>query len=210
MKNWKIWQIIAFVATCVCLNIGGKLLVVRLDLPLWADSFGTVLCAYIGGPICGALVGLTGNLAYGVINQFSAGYSITSIALGIIIGIAAHRKLFDRFYGFMKTASLAMLTALVVSLPVNFILSDGYTGNTWGNAVIDYLLDNQWPRVICCFMGQFAIEFADKILTVAAGSRQLHNLSRLCPTPLLIETDELFHSSSLFCFSCTAFLLMKS
>ncbi len=168
MKNWKIWQIIAFVATCVCLNIGGKLLVVRLDLPLWADSFGTVLCAYIGGPICGALVGLTGNLAYGVINQFSAGYSITSIALGIIIGIAAHRKLFDRFYGFMKTASLAMLTALVVSLPVNFILSNGYTGNTWGNAVIDYLLDNQWPRVICCFMGQFAIEFADKILTVAA------------------------------------------
>ncbi|MCR4683956.1 MAG: HD domain-containing protein [Lachnospiraceae bacterium] len=168
MKNWKIWQIIALVATCVCLNIGGKLLAVWLDLPLWADSFGTVLCAYVGGPVCGALVGLTGNLAYGVINQFSAGYSITSIALGIIIGIAAHRKLFDRFYGFMKTASLAMLTALVVSLPINFILSEGYTGNTWGNAVIDYLLDNQLPRVICCFMGQFAIEFADKTLTVAA------------------------------------------
>jgi len=168
MKNWKSWKIVLFIAICVCLNIGGKLLAVRLNLPLWADSFGTVLCAYFAGPVCGALVGVTGNLAYCVINRMSAAYSLTSIAIGIIIGVAAKRKWFDRFYGFMKAASLSMLTALIVSVPIDLLLDGGYTGNEWGNGVIDYLLEKNWPAIVCTVLGQLSIEFADKVLTVAA------------------------------------------
>ncbi len=168
MKNRKTWQIALFVAACVVLNVGGKLVASWLELPLWVDSFGTVLYAYMAGPICGALVGVTANLSYCMINHLSAAYSVTNIALGIIIGFAARRHWFDRFYGFMKAASLAMLTALVVSVPVNLILDNGYTGNKWGNALIDYLLDRGWPFLLCSILGQLAIEFADKVLTVAA------------------------------------------
>ena len=168
MKQWKIWQIILFTVLCVCLNVGGKLLSVWLELPLWADSFGTALSACIAGPVCGAVVGLTGNLAYGTVRSLSAVYSITSIALGIIIGIAARRKWFDRFYGFMVAASLAMLTALVVSVPMNILFNSGYTGNKWGDGVIDYLLDKQWQPLLCSILGQLSIEFADKVLTIAA------------------------------------------
>ncbi len=167
MKEWKPWHIILFIAGCVCLNVGGKLITVWLQLPLWGDSFGTALCAFIAGPVCGAIVGLTSNLAYCVINRLSAVYSFTSIALGIIIGVAAQRKWFDRFYGFMKAASLAMLTALIVSVPIDLIFDKGFTGNKWGNGVVDYLLDKKWPIALCCIMGQLAIEFADKILTIA-------------------------------------------
>ena len=121
MKNWKIWKIAAFITMCICLNIGGKFFSVWLELPLWLDSFGTALAAYIGGPVCGAMVGFTGNMAYGVVNHLSAVYSITNIALGIILGIAVSRNWFDHFYGFMKAASLAVVTALVVSVPINMI-----------------------------------------------------------------------------------------
>ncbi|MCR4762661.1 MAG: HD domain-containing protein [Lachnospiraceae bacterium] len=168
MKNWKTWQIVLFIAACVSLNICGKLISVWLELPLWADSFGTALCATIAGPVCGALVGVTGNLAYCVINHLSAAYSITSISLGVIIGIAARRKWFDRFYGFMKAATLATLTALVVSVPVNLLFDHGHTGNKWGNGVIDYLLAKSWPPFLCSILGQLALEFADKVLTIAA------------------------------------------
>ena len=109
MKKWITWQIVLFTAMCVCLNVGGRLLSVRLGLPLWADSFGTALCAYIAGPVCGAMVGVTGNLAYCVVNRLSAAYAITSVALGIIIGVAAKKRWFDQFYGFMKTASMAVM-----------------------------------------------------------------------------------------------------
>jgi energy-coupling factor transport system substrate-specific component len=168
MKTWKTSRIILFIAGCVSLNIFGKLLAARFDLPLWGDSLGTVLCAYIGGPVCGAIVGVTANLAYCVINRLSVAYSITSIALAFIIGFAAKRKWFDRFYGFMKAASLAMVVALVVSVPINLIFDNGYTGNTWGNGIVEYLLGHEWPHLLCSVLGQLAIEFADKILTVAA------------------------------------------
>ncbi len=168
MKNWKTWKIVLFIALCVCLNLGGKFLATGLELPLWGDAFGTVLCAYVAGPFCGAVVGLTGNLAYCMINSLSAAYSITSIALGIIVGIAARKKWFDRFYGFMTTASLAMLVALTMSVPIDMIFGGGYTGNKWGNGVFDYFHDKKWPVLMCCIMGQMAIEFADKVLTTAA------------------------------------------
>ena len=168
MKNWKIWRIVLFIAMCVCLNVGGRLLAAWLKLPLWADSFGTALCAYIAGPVCGAMVGLTGNLAYSDINHLSTAYSLTSIALGVIIGIAAKRRWFDQFYGFMKAASLAVFVGLVVSVPLNLIFDSGYTGNLWGNGVIDYLREKDWPAIVCSVLGQLSIEFADKVLTIAA------------------------------------------
>ena len=167
MKERKTWQIVLFVALCVCLNIGGRLLSNWFGLPLWADSIGTALCAYVAGPVCGAMVGLTGNLAYSVVNHLSAAYSITSIAIGMIVGIAAHRNWFDQFYGFMKAATLSVLVALLVSVPLNIMLAGGYTGNEWGDGVIDYLLEKEWPTFLSCVLGQLAIEFADKVFTIA-------------------------------------------
>ena len=168
MKKWSTWKIVLFVTTCVCLNIGGKLLATWLELPLWADSFGTALCASIGGPICGAIVGFTGNMAYSLINRLSAAYAITNVALGIIVGRAVRKNWFDHFYGFMKAASLAMFTALVVSVPFDLIFDNGYTGNKWGNGIVDYFLNKEWPILLCTILGQLALEFADKVLTIAA------------------------------------------
>ena len=168
MKNWKTWQIALFTALCICLNVGGKFFTVWLDLPVWGDSFGTALCACIAGPVFGAMVGFTSNIAYGAVSHLSAAYSITSIALGIIIGIAARKGMFERFYDFMKVASLAVLTGLVVSAPLNFMFNGGYTGNSWGNGVINYLIDKEWPPTLCCILGQLSLEFFDKVLTIAA------------------------------------------
>ena len=168
MKNRKTWQIIIFVVMCVGLNLGGKFFTAWLQLPLWADSFGTALGAYVMGPVCGAIIGVTGNLAYCVVNHLSAVYSMTSIAIGLIIGIGARRHWFDQFYGFMKAASLAVVTALVVSVPLNFMFTSGYTGDIWGDGVIEYLSDKGVPFVLCCILGQLALEFVDKVLTIAA------------------------------------------
>ena len=166
MNKWKTWQIVLFITLCVCLNVGGKLGAAWLELPLWADSFGTVLCAYLGGPVCGAIVGVAGNLAYSTVNHLSAAYAITSIALAVIVGNAARRNWFDHFYGFMKAASFVLLTALVVSVPIDIIFDNGYTGNKWGNGIVAYLLNRQWPPFACTVLGQLFLEFVDKVLTV--------------------------------------------
>ena len=158
MKRWKTWQVVGFTALCLVLNIGGRVLGAWFELPLWLDSFGTALIAYIGGPVIGGMVGMSGNLAYCAVNELSAAYSLTSVSLGIIIGVAARRRWFDHFYGFMVAASLAVLVALAVSVPLNFMFAGGYTGNVWGNAVIDFLLEKDWPKFVCGIFGQLAIE----------------------------------------------------
>ena len=168
MNKWKTWRVVAFTALCLIMNIGGRLLATALMLPLWLDSLGTALSAYIGGPLVGAMVGMTGNIAYGAVNHLSSAYAFTSVALGVIVGTASRRAWFDRLYGFMKAVTLSMLVALVVSVPLNYALADGYTGNILGNAVIDYLLDKSWPKVICAIFGQLAVEFPDKLITLSA------------------------------------------
>ena len=88
MTTWKTWKIILFTIFTVLLNVAGKLLALHFQLPLWLDSLGTVQAAFVGGPIRGAMVGVTANLAYCTVSRMSAFHSITSIAIGVIVGIS--------------------------------------------------------------------------------------------------------------------------
>ena len=38
MKRWRIWQISLFVAFCILVNYGGRVLAAGYDLPLWLDA----------------------------------------------------------------------------------------------------------------------------------------------------------------------------
>lgn len=70
----------------------GGILSDRLQLPLWLDSFGTVTAAYVLGPFCGAMVGMTVNLTYGILyswtNMF---YAVVSAMVGITTGICVKK-----------------------------------------------------------------------------------------------------------------------
>ena len=58
IKKWKLPSFSLFIVFCILLNYGGRSLSVRFQLPLWLDSFGTALSAYLTGPVCGSIVGL--------------------------------------------------------------------------------------------------------------------------------------------------------
>ena len=88
VKRW--YMIILFAAGCIAVNCAGKFLALGLQLPLWLDSFGTVLAAYVLGPVCGAMVGMTGNIIYSIVNSWdSAIYALVSAMVGVTVGICA-------------------------------------------------------------------------------------------------------------------------
>ena len=64
MKNKKIFIPVFSLLILVCLfmNWAGDQLATRWQWPVWLDSVGTVLAAYMLGPWCGAMVGATFNL----------------------------------------------------------------------------------------------------------------------------------------------------
>ena len=166
MKRWKIWQISLFVVFCILINYGGRVFTKRYDLPLWLDAYGTVLCAYAGGPVCGAVVGLASNLIYGMMNGVSYIYALTSVAMGLIVGFLARRKKLNNMFNTMTVAALTAFAAMAISVPLNMIFYGGNTGNLWGDGVIGFLRERGLPLVPCQILGQFYVEFLDKLLTL--------------------------------------------
>ena len=134
---YKPSQIIILVLFCMVTNVGGRVIADSLTLPLWADCFGTFLAAYALGPVCGAIVGLSGNILHGLINPISFVYALTSVFIAVIVGVMARRGWLETL---LKTMSLSVLVTLVctfISVVLNVTFYGGDVGNDWGNGIVE-------------------------------------------------------------------------
>lgn len=164
MKKW--YQISLFVIACIFINLAGKTFADYCSLPLWLDSFGTVLVAYALGPVCGSIVGVTMNILYSASDPVSYIYSLTSIAIGVIVGLLARRKWFDTLFGTISASVLVTFFAVAVSASMSFVRAGGMTGNVWGDGVIEFFYEQKVPFVLSAILGQFYIDFVDKVITL--------------------------------------------
>ena len=162
-KGRMIWFCV-LIALSVLMNYFGGLLANNWKLPIWLDSTGTVLAAYLGGPVCGALVGMTGNFVAYIVYGDSWLYAIVSIAIGIVVGLAAKRKHFNTLLDIFTTAAMLALTATVVALPLNLFFGNNSTGNVWGDAVSGFLAEKGIPEYLSLPAGQIYVELLDKLL----------------------------------------------
>lgn len=157
-----------FVFVCLFFNYGGKIAAKTLQLPLWLDSFGTICAAYALGPVSGAIVGFAANLPFLINDIFNVVYCLVSIAIGIVVGIASKRGYVEDVFRGMLLCTVVTLISVVISVPINIIFFDGYTGNMWGDGVIDYLLNNNSPQLFAFITGEFYVDFLDKTLLVTS------------------------------------------
>ena len=164
MKKKSAFAISGFVFACILINCIGKNIASYFKLPLWLDSIGTMAVAYSMGPVCGAIVGAAGNIAYGFFDGMSVMYAVVNVLMGVIAGFMAKRKFFTTMFGAMSVGAVLAIVSTAVSVPMNVIISGGYTGNIWGDGITDLVLENGFPRVIALVMGEFYIDFIDKLL----------------------------------------------
>lgn len=159
---------IVLIPACIGINYLGKLFASVLKLPLWLDSIGTGIGAVLGGPIIGAIVGAANNLIYGLTtgDNITLVYALTSLCIGLAVGIMAR-------VGFMKTFPKAILTALVaglvavlVSTPLNVIFWGGMTGNVWGDAAFTATQAAKMPVFLGSFIDEIIVDIPDKIVTL--------------------------------------------
>lgn len=166
MKNKKEYMMIFVTVAALLIDILGREFAVKLVLPVWFDSIGTFLIAYLYGPVCGAFVGFTNNIIYGIFVNQELIYCIVGSLLGIIVGYYSKKKVFDRQFTTMTLGMGLAVFSTVTSVMINALLYSGKISNVWGNQVMLLCVDKGLPKFISYIAGQFCVEFMDKILTV--------------------------------------------
>lgn len=165
MKNQKWYKISIFVIVCILLNYAGKIAATEMELPLWLDSFGTVLAAYVLGPVCGAIVGVSMNIMYGLqVSCVQMIYGMNSIMLGICVGLSAKRGHMKYLFGMLSTSFVITVLSVLLSTPLNYLFFDGDIGNVWGNGISELLQNMGCNRFVGNVIGEFYIEFLDKVV----------------------------------------------
>ena len=166
MKNKKIF-ITMFslqIVLCLFLNWAGDQIVSGLKWPVWIDSVGTVLAAWVMGPWCGAVVGATSNLLAHVLYRIPWYYALISVLIAVIVGFASRKKKLDTLLDSMTTGAVMAVLVAIAAYPINLILNSGDTGNVWGNAVIAFLGEAGFPVWIGLLIGELYVEILDKVL----------------------------------------------
>ena len=87
---------LVLIPIAIAINIAIGELVVRLKLPVYLDSIGTVLVGAIAGPWAGALTGGLANLIWGLFNPYAAPFFYVAAVIGLIAGIAGKQGAFEK------------------------------------------------------------------------------------------------------------------
>ena len=157
-------QILLFLAA----NWAGDQFVSRMNWPIWLDSAGTVFCAYLYGPFCGAVVGATSNLLAYLLYGTPWYYALISVLIGLITGFAARKKALDTLLGTLTACAVLAGAVAVAAYPVNLTLNGGSTGSSWGDAVIGFLGELGIPRWGGLLIGELYMELLDKLVILLA------------------------------------------
>lgn len=159
---------IVLIPVCIGINYLGKLIASLLKLPLWLDSIGTCIGAVLGGPVIGGLCGAVNNLIYGFTtgDSITLVYALTSLGIGVAVGIMARCGFMQNFGKALLTACVAGLTAVVISTPLNIIFWGGTTGNVWGDAVFAATQAANLPVALGSFLDEVVVDVPDKLLTL--------------------------------------------
>lgn len=174
MKMKKIWATklnaatLVLIPACIGINYLGKAFAMALKLPLWLDSIGTCIGAFLGGPLIGAICGGANNLIYGLTtgDNITLIYSLTSIGIGVAVGIMSRLGKMKSLGGAILTACVAGLTAVIISTPLNIQFWGGATGNIWGDALFAWTQSMKMPVLLGSFLDELVVDVPDKLLTV--------------------------------------------
>lgn len=159
---------IVLIPACIGINYLGKLFASVLKLPLWLDSIGTCIGAVLGGPIIGGICGAANNLIYGFTtgDSITLVYALTSLGIGIAVGITARLGRMKKLSGAVLTACVAGFVAVLISTPLNILFWGGTTGNLWGDAVFAWSQASGLPVALGSFLDEVIVDVPDKLITL--------------------------------------------
>ncbi|MCR4605893.1 MAG: response regulator [Eubacterium sp.] len=162
----KVLKYVLLIAVCSVINLLGGMLSTELSLPIWFDSVGTIIGAIVMGPIAGAGTGAACSIVRGLYGMAPGWYAIVSVGIGLVIGRIYPRGNKKDIYHVLASATVMGLVSVVLSVPINLVLFEGYTGNIWGDGLIDMLSQSIDVRVFNAVLGEAFVDMPDKVVSM--------------------------------------------
>lgn len=171
IKRSSIWKIRLSTATmtlipaAVGINYVAKAFAEGLKLPVWLGTLGTFLSSMLAGPVAGAISGFINNVIYGLtLSPVSTVYAITSIGIGIAVGVLHAKGWFSSAKKVFVSAIIIAIVSAVISTPLNVIFWGGQTGIPWGDSIFAAMIANHIPVWISSFTDEFILDILDKVV----------------------------------------------
>ena len=171
IKRSSIWKIRLSTATmtlipaAVGINYVAKAFAEGLKLPVWLGTLGTFLASMLAGPVAGAISGFINNVIYGLtLSPVSTVYAITSIGIGIAVGVLHAKGWFSSAKKVFVSAIIIAIVSAFISTPLNVIFWGGQTGIPWGDSIFAAMIANHIPVWISSFTDEFILDILDKVV----------------------------------------------
>lgn len=149
----------------IALNIVGAFIALNLRLPIYMDSIGTIMIAYLLGPKYAVLTGLSGSIVSGIsFDIYSLYFAPVQISTGLISGWVFQTNL-------IKGRKIP-LGVLLFALPTSFVsavISAAVFGgitSSGSSYIVQVLSAINVPTVVSVFIVQVITDYIDKYIAV--------------------------------------------
>lgn len=154
------------IPVAIGINLIGRFFTQTLNLPLFLDTIGTTMAAFLAGPWVAAVAGVLTNLVIGLtLEATSIPFGIVNAAIGIVAGVMAA-------YGFLRSTGKIILTMLaltaitiITAMPLVVLVFEGVSGSGV-DAVTGFFAASGRNMVESVLGQQLLTTPGDKVLTV--------------------------------------------
>lgn len=168
MKNKKhnILKKTGITILCILVNMAGRFMAQKLNLPVWLDMTGTCLAIYFAGLASGIITGIVNNIFAAFLTPMSVFYAPVSAAIALLTAYCIKKGCFKRLSITLISGFWIGIISAVVSTPINMIIHKGYSGNIWGDALFNMLAWEGMPLPLCSIAGEGLVSIVDKQLCI--------------------------------------------
>lgn len=161
----------------IVLNIGGGQAANFAGLPLYCDTAGTVLAAFLGGYIPGITAALLTNLINYMSDAVSIYYGALNVIVAIITAYAAQRRYLKNARNMVVyILSLAIITGGIGGL-ITWALT-GYQFSESDNVMAFLMRWEQFDSFGEWYVLNLIVNFVDKLVSVAVGGMFINAIPR--------------------------------
>ena len=164
MKRTNTFKI-TIMSIAVVINIVGAFIAATLKLPIFIDTIGTFLSAFLFGPVSGMLTGIVTSLINGLtFDPYSLYFIPVQVIIGLMAGICYKKNLFKGKFLILGIIITTVMGSLVASLISAFVFGGITSSGT--SFIVMYLKEAGVNIVTSIFSTQILFDLVDKSITV--------------------------------------------